>query len=125
MAELQLLGYRGGQQVLNDRRIVLTQHTGPASYTQITPGTPPAAPTGGDTINAKDCGLEFIEGIMVCGDSSGTYSGHAFQPAVSLNGVGAAAKTVPLMWTVAATGAQVAGATNLSAVQLEILVFGM
>jgi hypothetical protein len=128
MAEFALSGYIAGTQTLSDRAVVVTQHTGPASYTQITPGTPPAAPTGGDAISARACGLKFIEAVIVCGDSSGTYGGYAFNPPVNKtgnpSGQGAAATSVPLLWAVAATGAQVAGATNLSAVQLTLIVIG-
>jgi hypothetical protein len=128
MAEYPLIGWKGGAQSFGDRKVVVTQHTGPASYTQITPGTPPAAPTGGDAIGATACGLKFIEAVFVCGDSSGTYSGVAFNPACSITGQlagnGAAATSVPLQWTVAATGAQVAGATDLHLVQLTLIVVG-
>lgn len=128
MAEYQLLGWKGGGQVFNDKKFVLTQHTGPTSYTAITPGAPPAAPTGGDAISAKACGLNFIEAIIVMGDSAGKYSGQAFIPPVSTSGVlagsGAASTSVPFMWTTAATGAEVAGATNLSAAQINLLVIG-
>ena len=128
MAEYVLSGYVGGVQTLSDKKVVITQHTGPTSYTQITPGTAPAAPTGGDTVNAAACGLKFIESIMVCGDSSGKYGGYAFQPPVNKTGnptgAGAAATTVPLQWVVSATGAEVAGATNLSAAQITLVVFG-
>ena len=128
MAEYVLSGYVGGVQTLSDKKVVVTQHTGPTSYTQITPGTAPAAPTGGDTVTAAACGLKFIEAIMVCGDSSGKYGGYAFQAPVNKTGnptgAGAAATTVPLQWVVSATGAEVAGAVNLSSFQLTLVVFG-
>jgi hypothetical protein len=128
MAEFALSGYVGGVQTLSDKKVVLTQHTGPTSYTQITPGTAPAQPTGGDTISAQACGLNFIEAVIPAGDSAGRYTAVAFNPAVNKtgnpSGQGAAAKTVPLQWVVSATGAEAAGATNLSAVQLTLLVIG-
>jgi hypothetical protein len=125
MSERAFQGWAGGQQTLNDRRIVLTQHLGPTSYTQITPGTQPAAPTGGDSISAASCGLDFIEAVIVLGDSSGKYSGFAFQPPVGTDGRGAPAKTVPLQWIISATGAEVAGAVNLSTFQLNLVVIGL
>ena len=128
MAEYVLSGYVGGVQTLSDKKVVITQHTGPTSYTQITPGTAPAAPTGGDTVSAQACGLNFIEAIFVAGDSSGKYSGYAFNPAVNKTGnptgQGAAAKTVPFQWIVSATGAEVAGAVDLHLFQLTLIVFG-
>ena len=128
MADYQLVGWKGGEQVFNNRKIAIVQHTGPASYTVITPGTAPAQPTGGDTLSAVACGLVLIEAVIVLGDSSGKYTGRAFQPPVTAAGLGAgtgaAVKTVPLQWNVAATGAEVAGAVNLSTFQLNLMVIG-
>ena len=129
MAEYPLLGWQAGQQPLaGDRKMVLTQHTGPTSYTAITAGTPPAAPTGGDAISAQACGLKFIESVIVLGDSSGTYTGIAYQPPVSKTGnpagQGGAATSVPLAWITAHTGAEVAGATDLHLAQLQLVVIG-
>ena len=125
MAERQFQGWAGGQQTFNDRRFVLTQHTGPASYTQITPGAQPAQPTGGDTISAAACGLDQIEAVIVLGDSSGKYTGCCFTPPVALNGSGAFTKSMILQWIVSATGAEVAGAANLSTFQLTLLMIGL
>ena len=124
MSDYSLIGWAGGQQVLNDRRIVLGQHTGPTSYTQITPGSQPAQPTGGDSIVAKNYGLSQIEAVIVIGDTSGKYTGVAFQPPVGSNGQGAFATKVPLQWIVSATGAEVSGAVNLSTFQLQIILIG-
>jgi hypothetical protein len=128
MAEFALSGWVGGMPGLGDKKVVITQHTGPTSYTAITPGTAPAAPTGGDAISAADCGLKFIEAVIPAGDSAGRYTAVAFNPPVnktgSPSGQGAAATKVPLQWIVSATGAEAAGATNLSAVQLTLVVFG-
>ncbi len=127
MAEQALLGWQGGGQVLNDKKIAILDHYGPTSYTVITPGTPPAQPTGGDSISAKACGLVQIEAVIVLGDSSGTYGGRAFCPAASRTGApsgqGGSATSVPLQWITSATGAEV-GAVNLSAVALRIVVIG-
>lgn len=128
MAEYPLQGWVAGLVGLGDKKIVLTQHTGPASYTQITPGTTPAQPTGGDSISAASCGLKFIEAVFVGADSSCRYTGVVSQPAVNKTGnpagQGAAATKVPLQWIVSATGAEVAGAVDLSAVQLQLMVIG-
>jgi len=128
MAEYPLQGWIAGVQTLSDKKVVVTQHTGPTSYTQITPGTAPAQPTGGDSITAQALGLKFIEAVMVCGDSSGKYGGYAFQPPVNTSGnpagQGAAATKVPLQWVVSATGTEVAGAVNLSTFQLTLVVVG-
>lgn len=131
MAEYPFADWKGGSQTFGNRRMILTQHTGPSSYTQITAGTPPAAPTGGDSIDPAALGMSFIEAIIVLGDSSGTYTGVAFQPAVSTSGqlTGAGASVpkgtkIPLMWLNAHTGAEVTGNTNLSAAQLNLVVIG-
>lgn len=128
MAEYPLIGWVAGIPGLGDKKVVVTQHTGPTSYVQVTPGTPPAAPTGGDTISAAACGLKLIDAVIVCGDSAGKYTGNAFNPPVSLTGnprgQGAAATSVPFQWITAATGAEVAGAVDLHLAQITLVVIG-
>jgi hypothetical protein len=126
MAETQLIDWRGGQQTLNSKKIALCDHYGPASYTQITPGTPP---TGGDTISAKACGLNSIEQVICAGDSTGTYTLIAFPQKVTtagpMGGTGADA-SVQCKWVTLTAGGLVetAGSTNLSAVSVRIMVIG-
>lgn len=81
---------------------------GPVSYTQVTPGSPP---TGGQIVNAKDLG--FTGGIThmdISGDGTGAFSAVAIfdnSPLIPM-------MQVRILWLTAGTGAQVAGATNLS-----------
>lgn len=100
-----------------DRLMSIVDHKGPASYTQITTGSPP---TGGDTITAQECGMKYI--TAVCG----TFSDDGQYEAVG--GVGAAAggeaTSAFLLWQVAHTGAEVSGATNLSGRTVRLIVYG-
>jgi len=126
MAEIQLIDWRGGQQVLNSKKIALCDHYGPTSYTQVTAATPP---TGGDTISAKACGLNSIEAVICMGDAGGLYSGVAFPQAVTKTGalIGTGADTsVVLKWLTLTAGGLVetAASTNLSAVSMRILAIG-
>lgn len=113
-----------------DRPYAIIDWAGPASYTQVTNGTAPAAPTGGQAITPSAFGLgggngspAGVEGIFVVGSSiSGTYTVQAFQ-ATSYN-QGFANPTWTLRWIVAATGAEVAGAVNLSAEIVRLIGFG-
>lgn len=90
--------------------------TGPSSYTQVTPGSPP---TGGQSIPATAFGLKFLDCIIcVSLDATGTYN---VDPIVIKPG---GATTAILLWTTAATGAQVSGATNLSAISVVLLGIG-
>jgi len=104
-----------------DRPYALIDLAGPASYTQITPGSPP---TGGQALAPANFGLSAgLEGIVMVGcSSSGTYGVVAMQT-TSYN-QGANNTTWALLWYVLATGAQVAGATNLSGEVVRLLGFG-
>jgi len=83
--------------------------TGPASYTQVTPGSPP---TGGQVILAKDLGFTGgISHIEFASDGTGGFTAIAIFDGSPLVPV----TQVRLLWLVTTTGAQVAGATNLSA----------
>lgn len=97
-------------------------HTGPASYTQMT--TNPVA--GGDTVTfANEAGMKFADKLHGGKTDSGLYSIEVFLPAAnpSTKLSAAPAKTAVLRWVVVATGAQVAGAVDLSAeiVRLEAI----
>ena len=107
-----------------DRPYAIIDLAGPASYTQVTNGTAPAAPTGGQAVVPSNFGLVAgLEGIFVVGSSiSGTYTVQAFQ-ATSYN-QGSQNATWLLRWIVAATGAEVAGAVNLSAEIVRLIGFG-
>lgn len=90
----------------NKNKVIKTL-SGPASYTQVSTG---ATPTGGQKVLAQDIGLIDIE-FMTCGVSDdGQYLIHAIYP----TNPPVAVPSVLLLWVVAATGAQVAGAVNLA-----------
>ena len=83
--------------------------TGPASY----------ANPGGQVVSAKLFALQTIryaDGSMI--DSTGTN----YAVPVAPSGPGAA--TIVLRWFVAATGAEVANATNLSTKEVRMSVWG-
>lgn len=93
-------------------------HNGPSSYTQITTGSPP---TGGDALQASDMDLKHMYVVLGVGLSD---DGQYRVEAVWNGGIGSAATSVLLMWIVAATGAQVTGAVNLSARSVRLLALG-
>ena len=97
-------------------------HTGPASYTQMTTG--PLA--GGNTVEAVEAGLTFFDAVIPIGLSdSGVYRVEAVAPVGNPStGDGAASQTWKLRWVVVATGAEVAGAFNLSAQVVRLFALG-
>ena len=100
---------------VGDRMLSEITVTGPASYTAITPGTPPAGPTGGQDIPASAFGLKFIDKIEGGLDQSGTYNVLAV-PNVPSGGQGATKAT--LMWTTANGGAEASGDLHTFTVRL-------
>lgn len=104
-----------------DRPYSIADITGPASYTQITPG---ANPSGGQLITPSTFGLVAgMEGIVcVSGSTTGLYHVIAIQDNKYYPGAGN--PNWILRWVVSATGAEVAGGTNLSAQTVRCLAFG-
>lgn len=100
----------------NKNRVIATI-AGPASYTQITPGTPA---TGGQVVNAADIGLVDIEFATCSLSDNGTYEVNVIFDLNPQAGV----KSIRLIWLTAATGAQVSGATNLSARTFRLIADG-
>lgn len=107
-----------------DRPYTIIDFAGPASYAAITPGVAPAAPTGGQPIGPSNFGMgSNIEGIFMVGCSTtGTYGVEAVQ--LTSYNQGSGNTTWALLWYVLATGAQVAGAVNLSAETVRLIGFG-
>ena len=99
---------------VGDRWFTLLNHFGPASYTQVTPGT---SPSGGDVITAQACGLKFIQAVFADLDNTGAYN------VQGLTVVGDGTSAI-LRWLNATGGTEVAGATNLSASSVRVLVIG-
>lgn len=90
--------------------------TGPASYSQISTGSPP---TGGQSIPATAFGLKFLDGIVLLGlDNTGAYGVEA-----TVINPGKATSAL-LLWFVAHTGAEVSGATNLSGSSVTLMGIG-
>jgi hypothetical protein len=103
-----------------NRNQAVGSFSGPAAYAQVVPGNPP---TGGFQLTAAQLGLVSIE-FMTCSlDASGTYNAEVIFPSNFLPN-----DDVPYViieFTLAATGAQVAGATNLSAINWRFQAFGL
>lgn len=96
-------------------------HAGPASYTQVTTGAIPV--TGGDTVYATEFGLKRLAGVIPLGLSdTGAYEVYAIP--VTDSDYRVAATTYRLRWVVTATGAEAAGAVDLSAQTVRLLGLG-
>ncbi len=98
-----------------DRTIALIRHTGPTSYTAISVASPP---TGGDSVPASAFGLARLESVIGGLDDTGAY--HAVATLAGKQEATAA----QLMWKTAVTGAEVSGATNLSAKSVFLIGIG-
>lgn len=105
-------------------------HTGPASYVQMVVAAPP---TGGDPLSDVEAGLRFLDFV----DGGISDNGQFRVEAVSSSGnpsqaqgagqggtVGSSPRTWRLRWIVVATGAEVAGAVNLSGRTVRLLAIG-
>lgn len=101
---------------------VLCNVAGPASYTAVTPGTPP---TGGQLVSAKDMGLTEISDGFAAASDDGTYTATIIvnSQLVPLSAPRGSTSFI-LQWRVSATGAEVAGATNLSARSMRLFIRG-
>lgn len=100
-----------------NKPLTIATITGPASYTAVTPGTPA---TGGYVVNARDIGLIDIDTAHVSLSDNGTYGAqviHDLNPA-------AGTQAIRLMFFTAATGAEVAGAVDLSGRTFRITAIG-
>jgi len=94
----------------------IVDHTGPASYTQVTTG---ATPSGGDTITAAACGMKYIESIEIDADNTGVYDIIPVSPPDALPRT-----SWILRWFTASGRGEVAATTNLSASHVRICVTG-
>lgn len=104
-------------QSFGSKRAQIALLTGPASYTQVTTGSPP---TGGQKLNATDFGLKWIDYAFTGVSDDGQYE-VVLTPATSSN---LSPGTWIAIWKVAHTGAEVAGATNLSARTVRVFLIG-
>lgn len=96
-------------------------HNGPASYTQYS-----APSTGGDVVNLiSESGVKVADIVIGGVDTTGVYRAEAVHyEAATVNGVSLGGAQVRLKYYVIATGAEVAGAVNLSAITFNLMVFG-
>jgi len=104
-------------QSFGSKRAQIALLTGPASYTQVTTGAPP---TGGQALVATNFGLKWIDYAFSGVSDDGQYE-VVFSPATSSN---LSPGTWTAIWKVAHTGAEVAGATNLSARTVRVFLIG-
>lgn len=101
-----------------DKRITMKQIAGPASYTVISVATPP---TGGIAVKATDIGLVEIEAILGTPTSD---DGQYYLVPMPSKAQTAPQIQINFMAVVANTGAQVSGATSLSARTFIIVAIG-
>ena len=93
---------------------------GPASYTQVTPGSPP---TGGQAISISALGLPVsVIWAQAMGSDDGTYDAVCLLS--PFNPLSGSRTGLILKWTNAATGAEVSGAVDLSARTVRIMAIG-
>ncbi len=104
-------------QSFGSKRAQIALLTGPASYTQVTTGSPP---TGGQSLAATNFGLKYIDYAFSGVSDDGQYE-VVLTPTVSIT-TGQA--TWIAIWKVAHTGAEAAGATNLSARTVRVFLIG-
>jgi len=106
-----------------DKRVTIIETVGPASYTQYT-----APSTGGQDIQVDPAGgVKTIDWAMGSVSADGLHRAEVVQiEASTLRGVSLGATQLVLKWYVVATGAEVAGAVDLSAAgkTVSILVIG-
>lgn len=109
----------GFPQSWGTKRVTVFYHTGPVSYVQMAIATPVIT---GDPLTDVEAGGRYIEAIVGGISDNGQYrvdavpgGGNPSQAQPNGGTVGAAQKTWRLRWEVLATGAEVAGAVDLSA----------
>jgi len=121
--------FNGYPDSFGSKRASVFPHQGPASYTQVTPGTAPALATGGDLVAAVEAGMKYFDTVIGGLTDSGTYRVEVIP--TTLSGIVASPGQIPqpgttarLRWVVVATGAEVAGAVDLDAEIVRLTAFG-
>lgn len=102
-----------------NKPVSMADIVGPASYTVITTG---ATPTGGQTVLASAFGLKMLEYVWASmGSDDGQYIGRCY-----LNPFydGMPSPSVLLQWVIAATGAEVTAAVDLSGRKIRLFAIG-
>lgn len=95
--------------------------TGPASYAAYT-----APSTGGQLVPIEpNSGIKIADIVMNAISRSGLYRVDVVRyEASNVRGMSLARASIRLKWTVLATGAETAGAVNLSAEKVDLFVLG-
>lgn len=105
--------------VPGNKPVSIADVAGSSSYTVVTVATPP---TGGQIINASAFGLQYLEYVWASmGSDDGQYVGVCYLNPY-YNGV--PSTSVILQWVTAATGAEVAATTDLSARTIRLFAIG-
>jgi hypothetical protein len=99
------------------RESVITK-AGPTSYTQVTPGNPP---TGGQSVEAVEFGLKYIEHVIGGLSDNGQYEVRLAAGIADPVGV----KTYVMQWCGASSGAEAAGGTNFSGRTVRLRAIGL
>jgi len=115
-------------------RAAILPHAGPASYTQVTAGVPPAVATGGDTLQAVSAGMKYLDFVVQGVTDSGNYRVEGIPKAQSGGNTGQQATSYTLRWIACRTaslggqsqvvGTEAVAATNLSTEIVRLLVIG-
>jgi hypothetical protein len=106
----------GYPQAVGDKIESILEIAGPSSYTQVSTGSPPS---GGQVIYASQFGLKYIEFV----DGSLSDDGQYYADASYMGKTGAVTQ-VTLLWSVAHTGAEVSGTTNLASRTVRMRAIG-
>jgi hypothetical protein len=118
MAAGQVKYLPGYPAVPGNKKFAVIDVYGPTSYTQVGAANPI---TGGQALFAKQFGLNKIEAVFIMGAGGGLYTA---VPHTTAQNPAIAANKITLQWVLSVSGAEVAGATNLSAVPLRICAIG-
>lgn len=101
-----------------NRRMTAGLLTGPASYTQVTPGSPP---TGGQALSASQFGLLYLDLVLFTANDTGGFTAVWTPKSVTPQGVTAG---IVAWWVAAGTIDEVSASTNLSGKYLRVLAIG-
>ena len=107
----------GYPQAVGAKLEAVVQHTGPASYTQVTDGAQGSPATGVDVLTAQACGFGFIEDVQPGVSIDGKYQ---VIPIITSSGP----QTQVILAWYALDSTQVAAATNLANTSARLRVRG-
>lgn len=106
-------------------RFAVFPHAGPALYAQVEIPSPPSVPvSGGDVVEAVECGLKLFDKVVGGLTDSGLYEVKGIPVSRSDFQNGAAQPTYILQWFVVSTGAEVGAETDLSDEIVRLHAYG-